>query len=188
SGDPAARLAAALSSQPARGRHAARHPRGHHLAPHRSPPRPVHRLPQQTPARAGLDRRRPVRLHPHGDAQPAARRPAPLSGQPRPAAGSSHEEAREEVIPPAPMNLPRSMFSMRFTITALLVSCTVVLSPGNSAAQIERTLKGHANTITCVAFAPDGKSLASGGKDGTAIVWDVAGGGGRRKPTGAKGG
>src|SRR5262249_39094917 len=86
----------------------------------------------------------------------------------------------------APMNLPRCTFSMRLTTTALLVSCTLVLSPGNTAAQIERTLKGHANTITCVAFAPDGKSLASGSKDGTAIVWDVAGGGARLKLPGHK--
>ena len=39
-------------------------------------------------------------------------------------------------------------------------------------------LKGHKGTLSCLVFAPDGKALASGAKDGTVIVWDVA----ARKP------
>jgi RNA polymerase sigma factor (sigma-70 family) len=34
-------------------------------------------------------------------------------------------------------------------------------------------LRGHRNSITCLAFAPDGKTLASAGYDTTALVWDV---------------
>jgi WD40 repeat protein len=33
-------------------------------------------------------------------------------------------------------------------------------------------LKGHTKGVTCVAFTPDGKTLASGSADQTAIVWD----------------
>lgn len=40
------------------------------------------------------------------------------------------------------------------------------------------TLSGHKKFINVVAFAPDGKHLASGCQDGTIIVWDVFG----RKP------
>jgi WD40 repeat protein len=36
------------------------------------------------------------------------------------------------------------------------------------------TLKGHKNTISSLAFAADGKTLASGAKDGTVILWDLA--------------
>src|SRR5262245_19448436 len=36
------------------------------------------------------------------------------------------------------------------------------------------TLKGHKHTITCLAFSREGNLLASGSKDGTAILWDVA--------------
>src|ERR1035438_4737765 len=40
-------------------------------------------------------------------------------------------------------------------------------------AQSMPTLKGHKNTITCLAFSKDGKLLATGAKDGVAIIWDV---------------
>ncbi len=33
----------------------------------------------------------------------------------------------------------------------------------------------HNRVITCLALAPDGKTLLSGSEDGTAILWDLKG-------------
>src|SRR5262245_5384213 len=46
------------------------------------------------------------------------------------------------------------------------------------------TLKGHKHTITCLAWAPDARTIASGSKDETVILWDVA----QKKPRATLGG
>jgi WD40 repeat protein len=38
------------------------------------------------------------------------------------------------------------------------------------------TIRGHASAVTCVAFSPDGKRLASGSSDQTVKVWDARAG------------
>jgi len=39
-----------------------------------------------------------------------------------------------------------------------------------------RTLSGHTDDVNSVAFAPDGRTLASGSFDDTIKLWDVASG------------
>src|ERR1043166_183239 len=65
--------------------------------------------------------------------------------------------------------------------------CIVLLSLGCALpahAQTIATLKGHQHTITSLAYAPDGKTIASGSKDETVILWDVA----QKKPRATLGG
>lgn len=40
------------------------------------------------------------------------------------------------------------------------------------------SLEGHKDTVTCLAYAPDGRTLATGAKSGNAILWDLT----ARKP------
>jgi WD40 repeat protein len=43
------------------------------------------------------------------------------------------------------------------------------------AGKLHGTLRGHGDTVIRLAFAPDGRSLAAGGKDHVIMVWDLAG-------------
>jgi WD40 repeat protein len=50
----------------------------------------------------------------------------------------------------------------------------LLLLPLPASAAEPVTLRGHKHTVTCLAFSRDGKVLASGSKDGTARLWNVA--------------
>src|SRR5262249_51349969 len=50
----------------------------------------------------------------------------------------------------------------------------LILSSPLSAQQPRATLHGHTEQVLCVAFSPDGKTLASGGADNTIRFWEVA--------------
>ena len=58
---------------------------------------------------------------------------------------------------------------------------------GRADSALRRALTGHTFAVTAVAIAPDGTWLASGSRDGTARIWDVANGKERTTLTGHPG-
>src|SRR5262245_41060783 len=64
---------------------------------------------------------------------------------------------------------------MRIVVPVLMATGTLLAHPVFVRGQAIATLRAHKHTITSLAFTADGKMLASGGKDGVVILWDVAG-------------
>jgi serine/threonine protein kinase len=95
------------------------------------------------------------------------------------------EIERQLKLPPITPNRPSPPPNPQPVVTQKQPPVIPKINP--SVSPLDKTLTGHSETVFSVAYSPDGRYLASGSKDKTIKIWEVATGKGLRTLTGHSG-
>ncbi|MCZ8226460.1 MAG: serine/threonine protein kinase [Microcystis sp. LE19-84.1B] len=96
------------------------------------------------------------------------------------------EIERQLKLPPIPPNRPSPPPPNPLPVVTQKQP-PVIPNINPSVSPLDKTLTGHSETVFSVAYSPDGRYLASGSKDKTIKIWEVATGKGLRTLTGHSG-
>jgi eukaryotic-like serine/threonine-protein kinase len=98
---------------------------------------------------------------------------------------SVRAQSVEETAPQTPQPVPRRRFSRRIIVVSLAATAVVavgggaiywMLTPRVLTPHFPYTYRGHSDSVWAVAWAPDGKRIASGSNDETVQVWNATDG------------
>ena len=100
--------------------------------------------------------------------------PRPSASRARPV-NAARDQARSEPGHPVRVTLlPRGLRAFLSGLVVAAISLVQGPEEGEPKSLTHVILRGHTDQVNAVAFAPDGRTLASGGEDHIAVLCDVA--------------
>jgi len=90
------------------------------------------------------------------------------------ATGKTIQAIRGQIEPGNPGKIYAAAVSKKYLALAGYLTDNAIRIHDATTGELQTTLKGHGDTVTCLAFSPDGAYLASGDSGGIILLWDLS--------------